>query len=263
MVAERKLKFLHSIARHTNLENPYNEFVSANTFPEQDPEMLGSLVFLKYRDMYHAAEVNFDDEEDETENEDDIDIRNLEEGYFTVLRFDITEPYRFIGLSLDGNVIVVSSTKDDKYRRQITHYPIQYEEFNGLDLTDKYKQNPAAEIKGVSIRVDNGEPCYSVICEFLPNHVIRFVLGDEVKSIVNEVYDPTIYDGLDASDYSLDYINIDGKRPQNEGQLIYLDVNGRSPDLVQYLYKYESLSREETAELRLTLLEENTIYGTN
>ena len=264
MVTKRKLKYLHKLAHHTNLENPYSKYVSASIFPQQDSSKLGEVIELKYKNMNDAAEFIATGEEGKYPWYDYGEFDpHIKTGQFTIVRFDLSEPYRFIAISLDGDVIVVSSTYDDKYLEEITEYSIQYEEFNGLNITDKYNLTPEAEINAISVRVDNGEPCYSVLAELLPNNYIRFVIGDEVTSIVNEVYDPTIYDGLDARDYALSYIDLDGTRPDDRGQTVTIDVDGKGPDLLKYLYKYESLSRVETAELRLTLLKERTLYGTS
>ena len=51
-----------------------------------------------------------------------------------------------------------------------------------LSETDKYNLTPEAEINAISVRVDNGEPCYSVLAELLPNNYIAPRGGCQVIS---------------------------------------------------------------------------------
>ena len=259
MVSRRTDRMLHDMTHHTNLSVPYSDYISAVNYPIQNREKLGTNVILKYRNMYHHG-YGFHHDGPETYEQDD----GIRKGIFTIVRFDLTEPYRFIAVSLDGSVIIISKT--DIYEEQITDYPIQLDEFIGLFVTEKYIQNPESEIKAVTLRVDNGEPCYTLLAELYSGNRVRFVLGDEVQSIVNEKYDPegtSIYDGMDPTNYPLAYIDINGKSPLDEGSIISMDIDGKYPDPLEYLYRTDILTPDEVRELRIKIIKERIIYGSD
>ena len=256
MVERRKRKALHEISHHTNITYHYHKNISAINFPNQDIDKLGAIEKIKYRDMYRIDTIR-DHGPEETEPE-----ARIYEDDFTIVRFDTEEPYRLIAISLDGSIILVGDT--NVYQTQITRYPIQLEEFIGLSVTQKYKQNPYSEIQAITLRVDNGEPCYSVLAELLPNNKIRFVIGDEVESIINEKYsEDNIYNGADPQNYQMLYIDVNGKTPLQEGETISLMVDGKGPDPLEFIYKEDILTDDEIKELRLKLLEERDLYGTD
>lgn len=159
-------KILHEWTKHTNLLIPYSDFVSYNKFPVQNDLLLNSTVEIKYRNMYI------------------VDGDNLEDKVFTakckVVRADLVVPYIMICISLDYQQIFVTDTRN--YESFIARYPIQLDDFIGIELEDQYIGS-LDRIHGITLRVDNGEPCYSVILETFEDSY-RFVLGDECQSIM-------------------------------------------------------------------------------
>ena len=255
MVKYRKYKMLHDMAHHTNMTVPYSKYVAADKFPEQDASKLNTEVYLRYRDSNRQLYDPFDP----ADPDEQILICKDK---FIIVRYDLTEPYRFIAIGYNTNVIIVSTT--DKYEEEVTRYPIQYNQFLGLYCTQYYVDNPESEIKAIALRVDAGEPSYSVLVEFFNNNIIRFVLGDEVQSIVNEKYDEEQnYDAMDPADHMLTYININGRSPEDEGSPISIDANGYYPDPLLYIYKFEPLSKDEMNDLREEIFTGRTIYGSD
>ena len=52
MVSRRTDKLLHKITHHTNLEQPYNQYITGYKYPQQDVEKLGTTIQMKYRNRY-------------------------------------------------------------------------------------------------------------------------------------------------------------------------------------------------------------------
>lgn len=166
-------KILNEYTKHTNLTFPHNDFVSSTSFPEQDEYLLNRNVRIPYRNMYSADSPN--------------KISESKDRYYTymadckIVRADKKYPYRMICISLDFNFIFVTDTRNYGY---ICQYPIQLDDFIGVTVEDLYLGS-LDRINGIVLRADNGEPCYSIILEYI-NDSYRFVLGDECLSIMKD-----------------------------------------------------------------------------
>lgn len=177
MVQQEKDKLLHLYTRHTNLSIPYSDYVGYDKFPEQNKDMLGKIITIKYYNIDHYKDT-YNEKEDT--NKDDIYTADC-----IVLRFDIVEPYRLITISRDGCYIFISDSR--KYDTVVAQYPVQMSEYIGVKVKDQYA-GVLKEIDAVTLRVDDGEPCYSVIMEYIGDK-IRFVLGDECFSKLQNYID--------------------------------------------------------------------------
>ena len=107
---------MHSkITKHSNLMIPFSDHVSALEFPEQNKQLLNTIVTLQYRNRYIADKrsVNIpscgrpkDDipfiEAGISTGDDNIIFSND----FRILRADITKPYKYIAISVDYKDII-------------------------------------------------------------------------------------------------------------------------------------------------------------
>lgn len=250
---------LHKETHHTNLSVPFCKHITVETFPEQNGELLGTFVKLKYRNGYIA-------DEKEYSGPDKFDPHDVYEDEFYIVRCDISEPYRMIGISKDYSIILVTDSNDYE---KVTRYPVQLDNFIGISV---YNQYPGIipEVKGVTLRVDNGELCYSVIIELLSDNVVRFLIGDECFSKISDYYDPkdlNDYNARNATDYhkkpyNESYVNVDGGDETISPKIYGLMVNGGPADHLGEIYNgYKT--REEIAELVKNIMEGKTIYGIN
>ena len=176
MIKLQKEKLLHLHTRHTNLYTPYSDYVGCNKFPEQNKDLIGQIIPIKYHnfDYYHSgSSTEYEDNHDEF-----IFISDSK-----VVRCDNVEPFKMILVSLDYRHIFVTDSR--KYDTIVTQYPVQLTEYIGVKVKDRYAAT-SVEINAVTLRVDEGEPCYSVIMEYISETVVRFVLGDECFSILGD-----------------------------------------------------------------------------
>ena len=262
MVSRRKDKLLHKISHHTNVTMPHSDYVTGSKYPEQNQDILGTTITLRYRTMYR-----FRNTHDNDDSPDKYELTDIIEGEFIVVRFDIEEPKKIIAISRDYKVILVGDS--DNYENQILEYPIQLQELIGLYVIDDYFEKPdRIQVKSVVLSCDNGEPCHTVIAEFYSDtryqNAVRFILGDEVRSIVLEKYDPDglrDYNGIDALNHGLVYIDLNGKFAGNEGELITVDADAGHADPLEDLYRRDILSLPEIIQLRRRILIERRIYG--
>lgn len=220
---------LHRLSRHTNMMMPYCKYISADKFPDQISELLNTEVTLKYRNHNWIDNVNIestsrpsDDYPWTPKGEDSPefsgDQHDVYEDKFVVLRADATPPYRLIARSRDYKIILINSTDIDegtgeyKFRSYVSEYAVQNYQLYYLDISDQYA-GEISELKAVTLRVDAGEPTYSVLVEYLGNTgYIRFVLGDEVFSNLLDRIDPKgdyDYDNRSAADFA-DPVDVDG-----------------------------------------------------
>ena len=158
--------YLHRKTKHTNLSIPYSCYITKNNFPQQHPVLLNNIVKIKYRDML------FPDYDEAREP-----VYNIFETNCKVVRCDIVEPFVMICVSSDYKFIFVTDYR--YFEDTCVKYPIQIDEFIGIKLENKYS---SGSNNAVLLRTDYGEPCYSVIMEYLENGKIRFLLGDECIS---------------------------------------------------------------------------------
>ena len=222
---------LHKLTKHTNVSMPFCKYISGNVFPTQIPELLNTDITLKYRNHYLVDNSDLpcigrpsDDTEYRPKSYDgpefNGDQNDVYSGTFTVIRADGSEPFRLIAVSKDYKKILINSTKvkDGAYEflTKISEYSVQDNMFFGLDVRDQYA-GELNELKAVSVRVDEGEPCYSVMLEFLgATNYIRFILGDEAFTAINTYLD---------LDEQFDYNNATAKEEDN-----YLDADGYYAD---------------------------------
>lgn len=184
MVEKLKDDLLLRRTRHTNLQVPHSGYVSYDTYPEQDTLLLGTTVIQKYRNL-NIADLT-EEELSKTDNKYDKNSReitkdNVYTDEFKILRFDIEEPYIMISISTDYRYMLVCNSR--KYLETVCEYCIQLDEYIGLTVFNQYP-GTLEERKGITLSVDNGEPCNAVIAEIMENNSIRFVLGDECQSIL-------------------------------------------------------------------------------
>lgn len=252
MVQQLKDDLLHLRTRHTNLMIPFCEYISSDKFPEQNMELLDTIVPIKFRNMYIV------DREDLTEVEK-IDPNDVYTENCRVLRCDNTEPYRMICISESYEFMLVTDSR--YWEEKVVQYPIQFNEFVGIEVFDQYPAE-IPEIKGVTLRVDNGEPCYTIICEFLADNKVRFLIGDECFSKLHDYYGTNIdYDGRDSVEYKEECKDVDGGRitKQVDLGLSFFDIiDGGSADVLKNIFN-EAKTQKEIVELRRKCLEGKVI----
>jgi hypothetical protein len=273
---------LHNLSRHTNLSQPYSDYVKSDSFPKQNSELLNKEVTIKYRDYKIVEEdknnIKIHRPKDDTDlitghhntGPEDYDANDVYTGTFKVLRADKSEPYVLIGVSKDYSKIVVNSTKPMEngkleYTEKISIYPRQINELIGLELSDQFV-GEIDEIRATSLRVDNGEPCYSVLMEILGSTgYVRFILGDEVQSIVRDYYDDkgeNDYNGMDSVENHGTPVDVDGYKADHSKISSYKDIDGGPANTFCKLYT-DIMNDEEVATFRKKTIEGKKIYGSN
>lgn len=179
MVQQEKDILLHRLTHNTNLSVPYSDYVSSTTYPEQNTTLLGTIVPLKFRNMYVV------ETKDPLTGPESIDPHDIYEIDCLIVRCDKGKPYRMIGVSEDYHFILLTDSR--YYKEQVNIYPIQYTGLIGTKCKDQY---PAQYnfIDGIILRADQGEPFCNIIAELIyETGEVRFVTGDECFSkIINE-----------------------------------------------------------------------------
>lgn len=180
---------LHKRNQHTNLHFPYSKYITDTEFPEQDTDILGTKIYIKYRSM-------FDDHE-------------IHETKCKVIRCDKVDPYKMVAMSNDFIFIFVLDSRH--YEEQIPIYPIQLSNLIGVLCYNQYNY-AKKEIKAVTLRVDDGEPCYSILAEFVEDDTIRILIGDECLTRLSEYYydKDADYNGRDAKKYLIEWKDLNG-----------------------------------------------------
>lgn len=292
MVREEFEKLLHKVTKHTNLMIPHSDYITATEFPEQISELLNTTISLYYRDhrytdneilrkeatKYYKGEEISSRPSDDTEfvprpyGPEDIEQPNdLFFKEFIVLRADTTAPYRFIAVSTDYNVMIISSTEIEpvtqryKFLDIVPVYPTQMNEYIGLAVYNKYP-GEIPEIPAVTLRVDATEPCYSVLMEILGSTgTVRFLLGDEIVTRIQDYFDPNglhDYNGAGPTEESSEYTDIDGYSAADPHIVDALDVNGGGANPFVKLY-HEAMTDEELRSFREGALTSYTFYGSD
>lgn len=254
MVEQLKDDLLHHRTRHTNLMVPYSDYVKGDKFPIQDLNLLDTYVDIRFRNMYKVELP-----EEYLSKQEKLDPRDIYTAHCRVLRCDSTEPYRMICISDTYEFIFVTDSR--YWQETVVQYPIQFNEFIGIKVFDQYV-GEIPEIKGVTLRVDNGEPCYSVIIEFLADNQVRFVIGDECFSKLYDYYgEDNDYDGRDSVDYPEPFKDLDGGHvPKITSITQFIIVDGGSADLLKNIYN-EAKTTEEIIEMRKQILEGKVLYA--
>lgn len=283
-------KMLHTCTRHTNLTQPYSDYVKGDKYPEQYTSLLNTYVYIKYRNHY-KTDFFFDNNHksigrpsDDTALErkyvadrpEDIDDTIISEEEFLVLRADKTEPYILIGVSKDYSKIIVNSTRisdesgDLDYLHIISSYPMQLNEFLGVQCQDHYV-GEIPRILSIVIRCDEGEPCYTVLAELLGDNKVRFVLGDESQAIMDSFNDLVIDHNLEGGNANIDseidpnlFIDIDGvdARPDWQLRAPRVDLDGGHAYI--WTKKFDDdifINDSNLSNLIYKVLEGRTIYG--
>ena len=196
-------------AKLNNFIKPYNGYVikgnvERNKFPEQDSDKLLTKVTIYYRDRHDC----------EFDNSIGLDfeyhIRHIDA---TVLRWDTTAPYMFIGMDTTGRMFVGNTieTLEDQVMLYGTQ---QYNHYN--EITVNTYRDLRSECVGLCFRCDDNEPSYAVFLEYIDNHQIRFVMSDEIfakvltdleKQTYEEYYDESIDDYPKLPYFDLQYDN--------------------------------------------------------
>lgn len=282
---------LHLLTRHTNLVQPYSDYVQPNIFPEQISELLNTEVTIKYRNHYlsdrslneRAATIIRNGEIISSRPSDDrqqIETRVskveedefpfVSEGTFRIVRADATPPYRLIGISTNYQFIIVNSSEQDEsgeyaFTYLVSEYPTQLNEYIGLECYNQYG-GEIQELRAATLRVDATEPCYSILIEFLGSTgIARFILGDEAASILYDYYD---IDG--SSDYNAKHATEELNPTDVTGEyadadkvgIVWTNVNGGPANKWDKMYENETVMKdEEIYEFRKSILEGIKIYG--
>lgn len=234
---------------HTNITIPRSDYISGTEYPDQYIDVLGKVYNFRFRNQY-KVDVPEEDMDDVTI----IDEHDIYTKSFYIIRADSSAPYKIVAISTNFEYILVyDNSKGDIVIDEdnidcpiITQYPIQLNEFIGLSIFDQY-DGEISEILGVTLRVDNGEPCYTVIAEFIANGEIRIILGDECFSRLFDYY-PFL--DLNAKD---PYFNPEKDVPPTP----YFDVDGSYPAFYQ---NYNGEYRKEVVTNAIILRELENRY---
>lgn len=282
---------LHNITKHTNLAQPYSDYVRDGKFPTQYGELLNSEVILKYRYQYIIDRCNQNDSPAEldigngvtlTRPEDDLwitknpsnepdkyDDNDVFTDKFTIVRADSSAPFLMIAICFDYKKIVIGSTEKDsngefKFLSDIHSYPIQFNEYIGLACRTQSSPKDG-RLKAVTMRVDSGEPCEAVLIEFLSSNVIRFIIGEEAVAILDDyydLYDKHNFDAKDANEkgYGIP-TDVDGYTALHSG-IKTEDVDGGPAwNWANLGYSESTMTDFEVVKFRKDILEGKTIYG--
>lgn len=233
-------------AKHTNIWYPRSDYVGYNRYPAQDSSIVNNIVTLKYRNMY---KVDMFQEDMGPVDEIEEDPHFVYEDNFRVIRCDIEEPYRMVSISIDNSIILVNDSRN--YINEVVQYPIQYDEFIGIDIFNDYGDKFR---EGVTIRVDNGEPCHTVIIEFLTDEKIRVVLGDEVASHMSRYWYTIDVNGHTAPDSTLRTMDVDGG-PTDYGTMSFTILDGGMANMMKRIYS-RNLDNLNIQHLREQILED-------
>lgn len=252
MVQREKDNLLFDHTKHTNVSVPMSQYVGYQKFPAQDPSMLNKVVDIKFRNMYIPDR--------EITGADQFEEHDIYTRKTRILRYDIDEPYVFIGCTLDYKFIFVSDTR--YWRTKVVQYPIQFFEFTGINVLDQYYAQ-VNRLRGVTLRVDEGEPCHTVIAERYVDGTMRMVLGDECHSLLVDYYGISDdYNGRDSIDYREEYVDVDGAdafitmRPN----ITFKDIDGGLAEILVSEFNADR-TEEEVISIRKEILEGATIYA--
>lgn len=247
---------LHKKTHHTNYFSPKSEYVTNTKFPKQDISMLASEVVLKYRNHYIP-----DFDEEELSDVEKIDPHDIYENKFIVVRFDITEPYVMISISKDFMFCIVSDSR--YYKNTVEKYPVQISKYIGITVYNQFVAT-REEIRGATIRVDNGEPTFSVIAEILSDGSVRVLLGDECYSKLYDYYDELLrdYNGKGPKGFP-NPIDLNGGYSDYKGKPFTV-IDGGIVDPLKYIHTLtKEKTKEEVVAIRKQIFEGRIIYGSN
>ncbi len=200
---------LNRAAKLTNITYPIREYITKDSFPDQDPYKLGSVLHVKYRDLCLGKDGYIDSPDGDT---------RIKETTMFVLRYDIVEPYIVIGICQEdeakGRVFVFNRVNNDDPMNYISVYTEQKYNYYRVTTKDYHYgyTNSNSYLPGYILRCDDGEPSYAVIAETTEDNKIRFVLSDEAiciiknyPSILTPYHESDVYDLVEQllGDYEL------------------------------------------------------------
>ena len=192
-------------AKLNNFIKPYNGYVikgpvQGDKFPEQDSDKLLTRVTIYYRDRQDCefgTSIGMDFE---------YHIRHIDA---TVLRWDLSEPYMFIGMDTLGRMFI-GNTLEPFEDQTMLYGTQQYNHYN--EITVNAYRDLRTERIGLCMRCDDNEPSYAVFLEYLDNYQIRFVMNDEIFAKVLTDLEKQKYEdyyGISIDDYpKLRYFDI-------------------------------------------------------
>lgn len=181
---------LSKLAKLNNFVKPYSGFVhqgtvTKTTFPVQDSSKLLSEKRIYYRDKNKCVLVG-----EEFESDHYAEHTNV-----LIIRYDLEDPYVFMGIDNDGRIFVGDTRTIDNEETPILLYPEQQYKFYAISVQDVFR-DMKDHLDGLVIRCDDAHPAYAVIMEYMSENLIRFVTCDEVLSKVNMrsiVNNPELY----------------------------------------------------------------------
>ena len=188
---------LHKLTKHTNISVPFSKYVLRESFPEQDSDKLDKIYKLQYRDRRlinpNDTLKNRPRPLDDLQRSNAIPDRpekyeepDITQDKFRIIRFDKTEPYKFIAVSENYKHCLVGNSQYD-IESQVLVSTKQFSQYIGLIGFDQYVTD-LTDTKCVVFSVDNLEPLHSVLIEFLPNGTFRAVLEEECFTKLYDYY---------------------------------------------------------------------------
>ena len=165
-----------------------SEFISDSNFPVQNNDLIGTKIHIKYRKMTPYIHLG--------------DNVIYETNHCIILRCDKTDPYIFIGWIENTINIVVGNTNKQTGEPlpnvlfvdepQNEFLLLQAEDYYDSDFYDNYNGSMVrvAPTSGIIIKADQTSSDIVVIAEELGDNVVRFVLGEEVATVLKN-YKPS------------------------------------------------------------------------
>lgn len=235
---------LRKVSKATNTTSPHSDYIHEMTYPEQDADLLNTIVTMHYNshyrhniaDLIEPPAIKIEDGHIvSTRPKDDYqfltprhvsgtDIAeavDVKEGEFRILRADKTAPFVLIAISTDYEQVLVSSTEFNemhhyKFLDEPSIYPTQKTEFYNIALQTHYMdENYINDVyyDAIALRVDATDPALTVLMEYIDEDTVRFVLGDEVTGIDNSKFD--------EENYISDKMIAEYRQSLLEGKIIY------------------------------------------
>ena len=195
MLREQQETLLHKVTGNNNLSTPYSPYIDMDSFPVQNTDLIGTIMNMMCHDQ-RILRAACDDN-----SPDAFDYPYYFPVECKVLRYDIEEPYVGIFVSTDYKYILVGDTTKLEDPKYACVYPSQLNCYSGIDGFTMYHNIQKDDnilldhdlaYRAITLRVDNGEPCYSVIMEYVEGNKVRFVLGDEALMKCIKYYQPVL-----------------------------------------------------------------------
>ena len=262
---------LHKLTKHTNISVPFSKYVLRETFPEQDSDKLDKIYKIQYRDR---RLINPNDTlKNRPRPLDDLQRSNvipdrpekyeepdITQDKFRIIRFDKTEPYKFIAVSENYKHCLVGNSQYD-IESQVLVSTKQFSQYIGLIGFDQYITD-LTDTKCVVFSVDNLEPLHSVLIEFLPDGTFRAVLEEECFTKLYDYYNSRFLGTSGLSKQLLFVhnmnISIEQLATNNKYNTEELEENMKKLDPLQY---NRLLDDKDIANIRYEIIGERRPYG--